>query len=65
MKLFLNGERTEVRASNLAELLRERGLNDARVATAVNETFVATSERPDRELREGDRVEVVAPMQGG
>ncbi len=36
-----------------------------RVATAVNESFVATSERPAQELKEGDRVEIVAPMQGG
>ena len=65
MNLFFNGERMEVRATTLEELLHERGLGDARVAAAVNEVFVAASERSARKLEEGDRVEIVAPMQGG
>ena len=65
MKLYLNGERVEVRATTLEELLHERGLGEARLAAAVNEVFVAASERPTRKLEEGDRVEIVAPMQGG
>ena len=65
MNLYLNGERTEVQATDLEVLLHERGLVDMRVATAVNESFVAASERRAQELREGDRVEIVAPMQGG
>lgn len=62
---MLNGERLDVQATTLEELLRERGLEHARVATAVNEEFVAASERQAQELRDGDRVEIVAPMQGG
>ena len=65
MKLFLNGECVEVRAANLAALLDERGLGDSTVATAVNESFVAAADRAALELCDGDRVEVVAPMQGG
>ena len=65
MKLYLNGERVEVRATTLEELLHERGLGEARLAAAVNEVFVSASERPTRKLEEGDRVEIVAPMQGG
>ena len=65
MKLYLNGERVEVRAANLAALLDERGLGDSPVATAVNESFVAAAERSALERSVGDRVEVVAPMQGG
>ena len=55
----------EVRATTLEELLHERGLGDAKVAAAVNEVFVPASERSARALEEGDRVEVLAPMQGG
>lgn len=65
MNLYLNGERTEVQATDLEALLHERGLADMRVATAVNGSFVAASERPAQGLGEGDRVEIVAPMQGG
>ena len=55
----------DVQATTLEELLRERGLGQARVATAVNEEFVAAAERPVHELKDGDRIEIVAPMQGG
>ncbi len=37
----------------------------AEVATAVNGEFVALGVRPRTRLAEGDRVEVLAPMQGG
>ena len=35
------------------------------VTSAVNGRFVAASVRPDTRLSEGDKIEVVAPMQGG
>ncbi|WP_170480905.1 sulfur carrier protein ThiS [Ruegeria arenilitoris] len=64
MKIVLNGELCEVQAMNLAEVLVERGLN-SRVATAVNEEFVPSVMRAGHQLRDGDRVEVLSPMQGG
>ncbi|NOD93995.1 sulfur carrier protein ThiS [Ruegeria sp. HKCCD4884] len=64
MKIVLNGEARVVRAETLAELLDECGFT-GRVATAVNEDFVPSSLRIAHELADGDRVEVVAPMQGG
>ncbi len=64
MKIVLNGEARDVRAQNLAELLDECGFT-GRVATAVNEDFVPSSLRIAHKLTNGDRVEVVAPMQGG
>lgn len=64
MTIILNGERCEIAAEDLAGLLTERGLT-GRVATAVNETFVPATARADHTLSDGDRVEVLAPMQGG
>ena len=64
MKIVLNGEARETAATTLAELLVETG-QDGRVATAVNENFVPAALRAGHALRDGDRVEVVAPMQGG
>lgn len=64
MKIVLNGDALEVEATTLTALLEERGLS-GRVATAVNEEFVQASLRGNHKLKEGDRVEVVAPMQGG
>lgn len=52
-------------ATRLPDLLDELGFGGARVATAVNEDFVAVRDRGTVRLNAGDRLEVVAPMQGG
>ena len=64
MKIMLNGDERVVTASNLSELLEECELS-GRVATAVNEEFVPVNARKTYSLKDGDRVEVLAPMQGG
>lgn len=65
MTLLLNGEPQEVAAKTLAEALDELGYAGKIVATAVNGDFVAARKREAVRLAEGDRIEVVAPMQGG
>jgi sulfur carrier protein len=65
MRIVLNGEPTEIRATRLAAALDELGYGAATVATAVNETFVPVAARAATELREGDRLEILAPRQGG
>ncbi len=65
MKITINGTATEVAADTLAAALDELGYGDAKVATAVNESFVAQSARQATTLAPGDRVEIVAPRQGG
>ena len=41
------------------------GFAGRKIATAVNGRFVAAAARPATKLADGDRIEVVAPMQGG
>ena len=41
------------------------GFGGRKIATAVNGRFVAAAARPATKLTDGDRIEVVAPMQGG
>lgn len=65
MKIILNGEPAQVTGTTLAEAIIELGFAEARVASAVNETFVAKTARDDFQLSEGDRLEILAPMQGG
>ena len=65
MQILVNNEPREIEGSTLADLLRELGFGGAVVATAVNGSFVPAGQRPARELRDSDRVEVLAPMQGG
>ena len=65
LTITLNGERREIASLTLAAALDELGYGGARVATAVNETFVPAASRPETELAQGDRLEVLTPRQGG
>lgn len=65
MRIEVNGEVREVTATTLAAALDELGWGTAKVATALNGDFVPASARTDQALRDGDRLEVLAPMQGG
>ncbi|WP_425092566.1 sulfur carrier protein ThiS [Tropicimonas sp. S265A] len=64
MKLVINGDPQEVSGATLADVLTEIGVS-ARVATAVNEVFVPAAKRAETPLSPGDRIEILAPMQGG
>lgn len=65
MKIMVNGEKVEVNATALDAILVELGHGEAKVATALNEEFVPATLRADTELEAGDRLEIVAPRQGG
>lgn len=64
-RIEVNGEAREIGAATLADALVELGWAEARVATALNGDFVPASARATQGLRDGDRLEVLAPMQGG
>ena len=63
--LVVNGDDIRTRATNLADLLDELGYGTAKVATAVNGEFVPAGGRSELKLAMADRVEIVAPRQGG
>jgi sulfur carrier protein len=65
MRILVNGASREIRAVDLTGALEELGYGGAVVATAVNGEFVPTAERRIARLADGDRLEVLAPMQGG
>ena len=65
MTLLCNGAPQEIAARTLVEALAELGYAGRIVATAVNGDFVPARKRAEVTLNEGDRIEVVAPMQGG
>jgi sulfur carrier protein len=65
VRILVNGAWRETVAAELSTVLVELGYGEAVVTTAVNGEFVATGVRPRTRLAEGDRVEVLAPMQGG
>jgi len=65
MRIFVNGDQHDVKPRTLALALEELGYRGKKIATAVNGRFIAAALRPDTPLAEGDKIEVVAPMQGG
>jgi sulfur carrier protein len=65
MRLVVNGEMQDVPAATLAEALQSLDLADAKVATALNGEFVPARARAATLVKDGDRIEIVAPRQGG
>jgi sulfur carrier protein len=65
MRLVVNGEPQEVPAATLADALQSLDLAEAKVATALNGEFVPARARASTLVKDGDRIEIVAPRQGG
>ena len=65
MKLIVNGEAREIAAPTLDKALEELEMGGRTVATALNGAFVPARRRAEAALKEGDRLEVLTPMQGG
>jgi sulfur carrier protein len=61
----VNGENCSTEARSLADLCRELGLSEAKIATARNGEFVPAKIRAEVNLAEGDTIEVLSPRQGG
>ena len=64
MTILVNGQSTPL-VPNLEFLLVQLGYQQSVVATALNGKFIARDQRSTTALADGDRVEIVAPMQGG
>lgn len=65
MQIIVNGRPQATDARTLHDLCAALGFAGARVATAVNGDFVASEARGKRTLQDDDRIEIVAPRQGG
>lgn len=65
VQVVVNGAAVATRCTTLAELVIEQGFGEARVATALNGSFVPARERAATRLETGDRVEILAARQGG
>jgi sulfur carrier protein len=63
--LIVNGEPREIAAASLAEALQALDYGEAKVATALNGEFVPARVRAATPVKEGDRIEILAPRQGG
>ncbi len=70
VNLKVNGELQELTYSQddtqvLSEVMLVLGYDETSVAVAVNETFIPRNMYKKTVIKEGDSLEIVAPMQGG
>jgi sulfur carrier protein len=65
MNILVNNEAREITGPSLAEALDELGYGGAVIATAVNGDFAPARSRASLMLRDGDRLDLLAPMRGG
>ncbi|MDQ6956654.1 MAG: sulfur carrier protein ThiS [Mariprofundaceae bacterium] len=65
MQIQLNGENTQVAATNLIELVAELGLEQRMIAIERNMEVVPKSEYTGTQLEESDRIELVHMIGGG
>ena len=65
MVLTVNGERREVGAATIPALLDELGYEDGFLAVAINHEVVPRRRWLERDLTDGDSIEIVTPRQGG
>ncbi|MFT4610591.1 MAG: sulfur carrier protein [Cellvibrionaceae bacterium] len=64
--LQLNGEtKTLTAGSSIIDAINDWQLADRSFAVAVNDEFIPKSAYADVSLIEGDRIELLIPMQGG
>ena len=65
MKVLLNGEPFATEAATLDELSASLGFAEAKIATALNGSFVRACSRGARQLAPAEEIEIFAPRQGG
>ena len=65
VELWINGDETSVNAQTMTAILAELNLDDAVVATALNGEFIPIAARAGTKVAAGDKIEILAPMQGG
>ena len=65
MEILFNGEPVSLEVDLLADAVAALGFAERQVAIAVNEAFVAKAEWPSFRLHAQDRLDVLAPIEGG
>jgi sulfur carrier protein len=65
MLVIVNGEHTEIAATDLHGLLGELDYPGTQVAIAVNYQVVPRARWGETALNSGDQIEIITPRQGG
>jgi sulfur carrier protein len=66
MTLSINGERKTFKGDTLTiqELLEKMAYGKG-IAVALNETFVMKTKYSETKIKDGDRIDILSPVQGG
>ena len=66
MQISINGEIKELDKNSLSvkELLEEMSYGKG-IAVALNETFVLKTKYEETDIKDGDRLDILSPVQGG
>lgn len=65
MRLIVNGEDYHLDAKTLTELMTLLDYEGGWLATAVNGELIHREDRGEHRLCDGDRIEILTPLQGG
>ena len=65
MKIRVNDEEVDIKADTISSLVSELGYDNKTIAIAKNEEFVPKGDYSSTKILDGDRFDIVAPMQGG
>ena len=66
IELSVNNERKLLTSKTLLnDALQQWGYGDSKIAVAINGEFVPRSTYAERELNDGDQIDIVKPVGGG
>jgi sulfur carrier protein len=66
IKVSVNGEIKEISENlNVNELIKELGYTTKGFAVAINTTFIAIDKYEETLIYESDKIDILAPVQGG
>ena len=66
MIVIVNGKNLEITdGANAAELIKQLGYQDQRIALEVNESIIPKSKHGDFLLNDGDKIEIIKAVGGG
>lgn len=65
MQLMINGEKKEVKARLVSDLLNELNYSPEKVAVAINSEFVPRSQYNTQLINKNDAIDILSAVQGG
>jgi sulfur carrier protein len=65
VNIIVNGQNQNISRVNLSMVLEELGYKQMKLATSLNGDFISVEQIDNTELKDGDKLEILSPQQGG